>query len=750
MLRLEGIATSKVPPGWHCTNARASKCTTNLTDPRDLKQLDGYGIALLRSKTIGDWIEMPFQLDKEMTGEVLAGFVKYLDRGAVQVLLDGKPVGKPCDLNASGAVTEEVSLGSHTLAAGGHKLRVQAVAMNPANNRCYIGLTGLSIRPDGAPMATVGKPFDVCLSDPAKTTTSGSITTMEWLGGARQGQHRIFFSALAPNREDPAESPACVRVADNAAAVALPQPALVVAGRYGRLEAETLVMAEDHLFAKGLTHGSIIAASTPIDIDWDFASGRVDLVLAEATDVHLLLESTPVQVNGEAASLKPQETGFCVLPLKAGRHTIENASPKSGEATNMSERCRTLLWEGREARKKQATALVAGADVKAPPLRAGFAVDVSSLVTDLITIPSDGGQLICAAEGKTVHVLSADGRRLRKLQADGAIRMLRWWPEHELLLVGCVDEQVIAFDRSWKRKWVFTSEMDPAVFRAAKTYWFKTAPGHEGIHGLHTGVFIDGKSQCFVGSACTLEIIDAQGQLIKRMPLFWGKNSHFQIVDWADGTLRLLAARKYSGVHGVSIVSNQDLKYKGKSFTSVPPGHSYVGGWSSLNRDHLFYIDMDGDGTKEVVSEINGTWNRVTVWATTGTALYDASFGPGRRIMAKNMRDLDIADLDRDGKQEILAATSSALVVALDHQCRKVWAKRLPSPATVMKCMAPKEAVWIVVGCEDGSVLVLDGEGEIIRKDRVSGRPTCVASLDESRVLLATTKGEVKLFVCGE
>jgi hypothetical protein len=36
---------------------------------------------------------------------------------------------------------------------------------------------------------------------------------------------------------------------------------------------------------------------------------------------------------------------------------------------------------------------------------------------------------------------------------------------------------------------------------------------------------------------------------------------------------------------------------------------------------HILYEDMDGDGTKEVVSETNGTWNRVTVWDVNGTAL---------------------------------------------------------------------------------------------------------------------------------
>ena len=410
-----------------------------------------------------------------------------------------------------------------------------------------------------------------------------------------------------------------------------------------------------------------------------------------------------------------------------------------------------MLTEARSLRAKHEAAAAQKPAATAPAMDAAFTAAVGDYVVDLMTIPTDSGPILAAAEGKNIHLLDSAGKELRTLAVGGKIRMVRWWPEHKLLLAGCVNEEVVAFDLDGRRKWTFTSVMDPAVFRAAKTYWFKTAPGHEGIHGLHTGVFIDGKSQCFVGSACTLEIIDENGKLIKRMPLFWGKNSHFQIVDAPDGSLNLLAARRYSGVHHVSVVSNKDLKLTGRTFNGVPPGHTYVGGWSSMNRDHLFYVDLDGDGVKEVVSEINGTWNRVTVWSATGKALFDASFGPGERIMAKNMRDLDVADLDRDGKQEIVAATSSALVVALDCQCRKVWAKRLPSPVAVMKIMTPPGAApWIVLGSDDGSVSVLDGQGALIRQDRVSGRPTCIAALDQSRVVLATTKGEVKVFQVGD
>jgi len=86
-----------------------------------------------------------------------------------------------------------------------------------------------------------------------------------------------------------------------------------------------------------------------------------------------------------------------------------------------------------------------------------------------------------------------------------------------------------------------------------------------------------------------------------------------------------------------------------------------------LNRHHLFYKDLNNDGTKEVVNEINGTWNRVTVWNTNGEALYDVNFGPGGRIPAVNIKDLEICDINANGKKEILAATFKGDVIAFDH-----------------------------------------------------------------------------------
>ncbi len=604
--------------------------------------------------------------------------------------------------------------------------------------------------------------FDICLSDPVDTEMHGRVANMRWLGPVKEGRHQIFFSVIADNPNDAKTDPACVRVADNAAALALPTPALAVAGKYAGVEGEIVVLAHDHLFGKGLKRAgwdkSLISATKPVNIDWDFLTGRMELTTEKPTVISMLAASgIDIHVDGKRVVLRRAKGGICALTIKPGRHIIENIKPQPKLLGKISINLESLLTRTRKTHMKRAAGLKRQTAIKAPLLQSGFIADVGGRVVDMVTIPAvgGGGSIICAAEGKNIHVILPDGKETNKFSADGDIRMLRWWPEHKLLLAGCADEQVIAFDRSGKRKWVFTSVMDPAVFRAAKQYWFKSDPRHAGIHGLYTGVFLNGESQAFVGSACTLEILDKNGKLIKRMTQFWGAPSTFAIIDDPDGSLNLLAARKTNGNNRVGIINNKTLNPRPRGFNSVPPGHTYVSGWSSMNRHHLFYEDMNNDGVKEVISEINGTWNRMSIWNAEGKALYSVSFGPGGRISAKNMRDVDIINLNGDGKKEILTATSMGLVVALDCQCRKLWAKRLPSTPTVMKCVTPAKAgtPWIVVGCEDGTVAVLDGKGNIIRKDQIKGEPTCITTIDKSPeksdVLLATDKGKIKLYKMG-
>ncbi len=605
--------------------------------------------------------------------------------------------------------------------------------------------------PDGGSVRIEGMetPFEIRMSDPVETTVEDGEARMAWLGSTQDGGRKIFFSLVAGDRGTPDTPLVCARLEENAGVLALPEPAVAVVGEYGGLQGELVVLAQDHLHGMGLRGAALdvplFTADVPVHVDWDFQKGILEVVADCDTEIRLALENAPVlRMDGEALDLERGSDGLSAFRIAAGRHTVSGAVPDSGALEKVIGRLKSLLVQGRGERERFVEAASPLLRLDVPSLPTIFTTDVGGEVVDLVTISSDGGIRICAAEGERVHVLGQDGEEVRTLRTEGPVRLLRWWEEHGLLLVGCVDEKVIAFDlATGERKWVFVCQEDPAVFRAAKPYWFKSAPGHEGVHGLHTGVFLNGKSQAFVGGACTLEIIDENGELVKRLPVFWGPGSKFALIDGPAGSINLLIARQPTDSHALAVVNNRTLDPKPRGFNDVPSGHTNIGGWACMSRKHIFYDDIDGDGKKEVVSEVNGAWNRVSVWASDGTPLYNANFGPGQNIPAQNMRDLDLADLDGDGKKEILSATSNGMVIALDHRCRKVWTRRLPNPPTVLACIGAKGEVRIAVGCEDGTVAFIDGEGEVVRMDHITGMPTCIECLEGS-VVLATDRGEVR------
>jgi len=386
------------------------------------------------------------------------------------------------------------------------------------------------------------------------------------------------------------------------------------------------------------------------------------------------------------------------------------------------------------------------AEPTAPEMQPAMTAQVEGQPAAALTIPLEGGDLSAIAAGTTVHLLAADGSVAGTMQTDGAIRVMTWWPEPELLLAGCADEQVIAFGLDGARRWVFVSEMDQAVWETGKQYWFKSA--YPGIYGLATGPFIGGESQAFVGSASTVEIVDAQGQLVHRTASLWGPNWKFLLIPGPGESRNLLIALWPNGNDTITVINSETLK-RSSGFYGVPSGHTMVGGWSQQNRTGIIYADVDGDGTREVVSAVNGIFNRVTVFSPTGAALFNAQFGPGPTAAPySTMRDLAVADLDGDGDLEIIVGISEGLVVALDHECRKVWARRLPSPPTQLEAVTPANGGTpvIIAGCEDGTVARLSGAGEIEALGQAGGRVqalTVAATPDGPLAVLATTSGAV-------
>jgi hypothetical protein len=757
-VRIAAAGSPVVLPGWTRFRALDMKCTSKPAAPDSVAMLDSLGIALLRATETGSWIEMPFRLDRETEGEYFVDFLNYVDRGVVRAYVDGKQTGQDYDNYAEGVTEGRLPLGRLKVPPGEHRLRLEVVGNNSGGAKCYVGFAGLTIRPEGAvaPTATAG--FELRSCD-VQDVSGGGIVTMGWDGAVRKDEHRVAFYLLGQATSESPTPLACARIAGNAAALALPQPALAVVGEYAKMKGELVVLAEDHLHGHALTsaglENALVSSDVPVDLDWDFTSGVVNVVTESPTTLGLRLAATAkLQAGGQPAKAQLAE-GVATLQLPAGRHVLTGAVPATGGEKGLAASLQALLDQGQKQRADALAAAGQQAQPTAPELPTAMTAQVGGQVADMLTRPSAEGTQLCVAEGANIHLLTPDGKEVGTLQTDGKIRVLRWWPEPKLLLAGCVDEKVIAFDESGQRKWVFTSEMDPAVYEAAKTYWFKSAPGHEGIHGLYTGAFDDGKSRCFVGSACTLEILDETGKLVKRTPVFWGPGRMYQLVDAPDGSRNLLISIWPNGSDSLAIVNSKTMTRTGSGYDGVPAGHSYVGGWTAQNRTGLFLDDLDGDGKREVATTINGTWSRVTVYSEEGAPLHNAQFGPGANNAPRaQMRDMDVADLDGDGKKEIVVALAEGLVVALSNECQKLWATRLPSPPVSLKCVVPPgaKAPWIVVSCDDGTVAALDEKGALLRLGKTAGRAWQIAAVETAAgplAVLATDKGEVKGFRIG-
>jgi len=558
------------------------------------------------------------------------------------------------------------------------------------------------------------------------------VTTLERYEAAQQGEPLVAFSLLGPAPDD--RPLACVRVAANAAALALPEPALAVAGKHAVAQADLAVVAGDYLLGLGLIRAGVgddlISADAPVDVDWDLRTGELEIAAGAATIVSLRLAGTASPRVVEGTGTLAGQGAAIKLTAPAGRHSLEGAVPDAAALAKLSDQLAQVLAEGLQRRAAELARPAATELLELPAPAPDFDAQVGGAVTDL-EVMAGRGPLLCAAEGPNVHIIAPDGSEVRSLKADSDVRVLRWWPEHELLLVGSAQGLVTAFDATGQRRWVFKSEEDPSV---AATGWTRDQPGMRGIHGLYSGAFRGGESQAFVGSASTLEVIDEGGKLLDRYPYLWGTLWRFAIVDAGPGGKTLIAAPNLNGRNEPMLITAENANPQRRGFYQVPEGHTFVSGWSAMNRAHLFYEDLDGDGVREVVSETNGSWNRVTVWSAEGKPLHDASFGPGAGMAVRTMRDLEVADLDGDGTKEILVATSGGLIVCLNHQCERVWSRRLAVAPDVMKAFGSggDHEARIVVGCEDGSVVVLDRTGTPVMRGQVEGQPMQIESIETS------------------
>ncbi len=575
----------------------------------------------------------------------------------------------------------------------------------------------------------------------------GRITTMVWQGNPGNSRKRTFFHLLGQEATTGNERLINLQLEDNAAILRLPEAALAVSGQYRGVQGELVLLGENSLYGHALRSAALgttfFTSDFPVEVDWDFEKGTLSVINTKAVRLTLALSSPEIYMNGKKMTGR-KEKNLYSFNLAAGRHELSGAKPSSKARKFLSVELRELLKLAQQRRAQQLEQYALQTKTPPPVFTPVMQGDLGGMPIESIIIPAPEGQndFIVTATGNKIIIINSEGKEVNRMTTPGDVRVLHWWAGSGLLLAGCSDELVIAYDEQGHKKWEFVSVMDPAVYEAGKPYWFKSA--YPGISGLNSGNFDDGKSRAFIGSATTLEVLDETGHLVKRLPVFWGPGRQFLMVDAADGSKNMLIGRWPNGRATMAIVNSKEMRVVDSGYAGVPEGHTFINGWGAMNRFDNFLTDLDNDGNKEIVSAINGVWNRVTIYSEGGTPLYNAQFGPGLKEPRANIRMMDVGDLDGDGKQEIVVGLSSGFVNVLDAQTRKIWAKQLSSPPTVVKVIHQDEKSWIFVGSEDGTVVAMDNHGDILKKGKMNGKPIDINVLktsNEPLVVVLTDEG---------
>ena len=579
---------------------------------------------------------------------------------------------------------------------------------------------------------------------------TGEVASMNWNSPVKDGRKIIFFHLIGQKRTGTGEELASLRLADNAAALLLPEAAIAVEGKYENILGELVLLSEKNLYGHSVTNAglkqSLFSSDLPVDTDWDFNERK--LVLQNKQQVNLSLAITSPTINLDGKDITGTEAGGAfVFAIPAGRHSLTGIDLQKSLKSSLKSELTMVVMRARKSRGVSLSKSSRSEPETVPEMTTVFKSEIGGPPAESIIIPSKEGEILCTATGNTITLFDSDGKIIRNLTATGDVRVLNWWNDYKLLLAGCSNEEVIAFDEQGNQKWTFTSLMDPAVYEAGKPYWFKSRD--PGIYGLHSGEFDNGKSRAFVGSACTLEILDENGQLVKRTPVFWGPGRQFLIVKAADGSKNLLIGRWRNGYNTLSVVNSKEMKEIDRAYNDVPEGHTFIDGWTSMSRYDNYLTDLEGDGKREIVSALNGTWNRVTIYTEDGKPVYNAQFGPGTKGARTNLRMMDVGDLEGDGKQEIVVGLSSGFINVLDNHAEKKWARLLKDVPTVVKIVKDTGSTWIIAGCENGSVFAIGPDGNILKASKISGRPIDLQIINSSKgkiAVITTEAGEINGF----
>ena len=684
----------------------------------DLVRLSGGVPALLfKSKNPGEKLSVDFTLKEPFAGAAILRMYAFKDRGKFNVYLDGNLLKSDLDHYSATAQAVNLELGEVNLSAGKHTLTLESAGAS-GGETMSVAFSALSLQDANAEprkgSLSFSHPAVVRLENHKGVVNdllSGNVMRYTFQTKLMPRQARTFFTLAASKS---AKNLAAEPLSDSAAILRTPDLTLAVQGSYRpqNIQAQLAVLSAKMLAGMQLTRaGDLFTSAAPVDVKWNLVSGKLQIYA---------YKTMQVKAAGKSLNLKSGLNTF-TAPVPAAMLQKISAALES-------------LQQSKTAAANTQTKLNAPVKQFIRKYKAG------NFVSQMITF----NDYLAVTDGNDVKILTRDLKLVKTLTADAQVGKLAYAADSRLLLAGCGDGKVIAFDpTTGTRRWEHASQEADGLLETGAHWYLKSA--FPGIYGLAAGRFAQNKENIFVGSASTMEILNSQGQLLRRFKILWGPVQHFELFKQPGGSV-LLLSQLYPGSDYLTKV---DDKFNTRIGYNLPPiGCLYFANWMGINRTGITAADLDKNGQIKIVSGLNGVWNRIIVWDAAGKPLREVSFGIGDSLKVPpygkeraEVRSLyDVLVIEGAQRNTIAAATAEALIL-FDNQLKKLWSRLLPSEPVIT--VAGKG--YIISGLRSGELCFYTMQG-VLKNIFSNPHPWTAMQVKDDTLFAADSEGNIYQF----
>jgi hypothetical protein len=668
----------------------------------------GSSNTLFETAKVGDRAIVGFTLDTPFRGTLQVEVMRHSSRAAgIDFLLDGKKIktGVPHYLDSGDMVAETVSLGSVDLPAGEHELAVEVAATVKGNATAWIGLMNLGFASNAqSRMALTSGGADMSI-----ITADGAIARRRF--EADPAKPVTTFTLIGP--EAPGQAKAVYPLGDCAALLRLPEKALAFAGSYADFGTAALALLErDHAAGSGATAvANLFKSSAPVAFDWNFESGEAVFEGAPGTTIDFS-DGRSEKLAGPRLAITRQPAP---TPLGIYRERLN---------------------------KLEAVAAGAGEAAAAPRK---IAPDILRIFPEKLTLLEAvelGGQhKLLAASGNQAHLFDAAGKLERTFDAGAPVTAVAAFAALNAVVVGNRDEQVTAYALDGKKLWTFTSVLAPEVEASQKYYWFKSA--YPGIYALAAH-----GDRLYVGSACTMEVLDPTGKLLGRHAQTWGPTRQIVFIPATDGSTNTVGLRHSTADGNYMWTVNSKSGANRATFRDNLPGYKNFPSFGSLYRTKAFVADFDGDGREELLADSQGMYLWLNLYDGDGKPKYQLNLGPGDKNMRPILTGLAVGDFTGDAHPEAVLVSSFREVLAVDGRARPLWSAPLPFKgvkAAIRPASKPGAGDAEIIVAGGRQLAVYNGRGELQSRLELPDAVEDLIALPDRRVLLRLANGIAEL-----